>query len=258
MNERAIIVEGLNEPPRSFLQRCFGCQVHDRDKPCNHRRTAAPTSAGPPPSKETVMDFGTWPRVLVVDVEGNGAQPPDLVEVAAIPMVHGSPVPSSARSTLLRPPNPITPFATRVHRITNQDVATAPTWEQVGARVHADLEGTWIAAHNAHVDYGVLLRHMPQWRPAGVLDTLRLARATCPAAGGYSLDALIDLTGIDLAAVPGQRHRAGFDAHATALLLLDLAAHYDTWDALLAAAVPPKMPGASLPATPNSEDQTLW
>ncbi|GAA1232213.1 hypothetical protein GCM10009665_23060 [Kitasatospora nipponensis] len=204
------------------------------------------------------MDFGTWPRLFVVDVEGNGAQPPDLVEVAAFPVLNGSPVPSSARSTLLRPPNPITPFATRVHHITNQDVADAPTWEQVGPQVHADLQGAWIAAHAAHVDYGVLLRHMPHWQPAGVVDTLRLARATYPTAGKYGLDALIELTGIDLAAVPGQRHRAGFDAHATALLLLDLAGHYDTWDALIAAAVPPGMPGAPRPATPDSEEQTLW
>ncbi|MFJ2868263.1 exonuclease domain-containing protein [Kitasatospora sp. NPDC087314] len=204
------------------------------------------------------MDYGTWPRVFVVDVEGNGAQPPDLVEVAAIPVVNGSPVPSSARSTLLRPPNPITPFARRVHGIRNRDVATAPTWEQVGPQVHADLEGTWIAAHNAHVDYGVLLRHMPDWKPAGVLDTLRLARATYPKAGGYSLDALIELTGIDLASVPGQRHRAAYDAHATALLLIALAGHYDTWDVLLTAAVPPGMPGAPLPPAPKSEEQTLW
>ncbi|MFE9425249.1 exonuclease domain-containing protein [Kitasatospora sp. NPDC006697] len=204
------------------------------------------------------MDYGTWPRVFVVDVEGNGGQPPELVEVAAIPVVNGRPVPSSARSTLLRPPTPITPFATRVHHITNQAVATAPTWEQVGAQVHADLEGAWIAAHNAHVDYGVLLRHMPDWRPAGVLDTLRLARRTYPEAGGYSLDALIKLTSIDLASVVGQRHRAAFDAHATALLLLDLAEHYDTWDALIAAAVPPGMPGAPLPAAPDSEEPGLW
>ncbi|WP_405008321.1 3'-5' exonuclease [Kitasatospora purpeofusca] len=204
------------------------------------------------------MDFCTWPRLFVVDVEGNGATPPDLVEVAAIPVESGRPVPKSARSTLVRPPHPITPFARRVHGIRNQDVAQAPTWSQVGPSVHADLEGMWICAHAAHVDYGVLLRHMPDWKPAGVIDTLRLARATYPKSGGYSLDALVERAGIDLAAVPGHRHRAGFDAHATALLLIDLAAHYDTWDALIAAAVPPGMPGAPLPVTPDSEEQTLW
>ncbi|MFF2612403.1 exonuclease domain-containing protein [Kitasatospora sp. NPDC058046] len=204
------------------------------------------------------MDFGTWPTVFVVDVEGNGGQPPELVEVAAIPVVGGSPVPSSVRSTLLRPPSPITPFARRVHGIRNQDVEQAPTWEKVGPQIHASLEGVWICAHNAHVDYGVLLRHMPDWKPAGVLDTLRLARATFPKAGGYSLDALVGMTGLDLAAIPGQRHRAAYDAHATALLLIALAGHYETWDALLAAAVPPGMPGAPLPPAPKSEEQKLW
>ncbi|MFE7592211.1 exonuclease domain-containing protein [Kitasatospora sp. NPDC057512] len=112
------------------------------------------------------MDYQTWPRVVVVDVEGNAAQPPDLIEVAAIPVAAGQPVPSSARSSLIRPPRPITQPAMRVHRITNQDVARAPTWEQIAERVHADLEGAWIAAHNAHTDYGALLRHLPTWRPA--------------------------------------------------------------------------------------------
>ncbi|MDI5974056.1 radical SAM protein [Streptomyces sp. SL13] len=38
VTERAIIVTGLNEPPRYFMQHGFGYQVHDRDKPHHHRR----------------------------------------------------------------------------------------------------------------------------------------------------------------------------------------------------------------------------
>ncbi|MFE9425248.1 radical SAM protein [Kitasatospora sp. NPDC006697] len=38
VNERAIIVSGLNEPPRYFLQHGFGYQVHDREKPHRPRR----------------------------------------------------------------------------------------------------------------------------------------------------------------------------------------------------------------------------
>ncbi|MFI7643285.1 hypothetical protein [Nonomuraea sp. NPDC049400] len=38
INERAIIVEGLNEPPRYFLQHTHGYQVHDRSKPHHYRR----------------------------------------------------------------------------------------------------------------------------------------------------------------------------------------------------------------------------
>lgn len=201
------------------------------------------------------MDFGTWPRLYVVDVEGNGATPPDLVEVAAIPIVQGRPVPDSARSALIRPAQPITPFATRVHGITNRQVENCPTWADIAPQVRADLTGVWIAAHNASVDYGVLSRHLPGWQPDGVIDTLRLARATYPTAPRHGLDALLEHTRIDLTTVPGQRHRAGYDAHATALLLLAMAAQYDSWTALTTAAVPPGMPGA--PA-PDHKEETLW
>ncbi len=38
VTDRAIIVEGLDEPPRYFLQHGHGYQVHDRDKPHRYRR----------------------------------------------------------------------------------------------------------------------------------------------------------------------------------------------------------------------------
>ncbi|MEU1223874.1 radical SAM protein [Streptomyces microflavus] len=38
INERAIVVEGLDEPPRYFLQHGFGYQCHDRAKPHHHRQ----------------------------------------------------------------------------------------------------------------------------------------------------------------------------------------------------------------------------
>ncbi|MEU2875974.1 radical SAM protein [Streptomyces sp. NPDC007070] len=38
VDERAIIVEGLDEPPRYFLQHGFGYQCHDRAKPHHYRR----------------------------------------------------------------------------------------------------------------------------------------------------------------------------------------------------------------------------
>ncbi|MFD0416867.1 radical SAM protein [Streptomyces sp. NPDC127108] len=37
VTDRAIVVEGLDEPPRYYLQHGFGYQCHDRDKP-HHRR----------------------------------------------------------------------------------------------------------------------------------------------------------------------------------------------------------------------------
>jgi exodeoxyribonuclease X len=50
------------------------------------------------------MNFGIWPQcLLVVDVEGNGALPPDIVELAAVPVAEGRVRSAEAKSTLIRP-----------------------------------------------------------------------------------------------------------------------------------------------------------
>ncbi|WP_050993780.1 exonuclease domain-containing protein [Streptomyces violaceusniger] len=79
-------------------------------------------------------------------------------------------------------------------------------------------------------------RNHPRWRGADpetaerrVLDTLRLAKATYQDLPRYSLDALIKHTAPDLAAAPAQRHRATYDAYATAQLLITTGGHYDTY-----------------------------
>lgn len=200
------------------------------------------------------MNFTSWPPLLVVDVEGNGTTPPDLVEVAALPISEGHPDKSTAGAWLTRPNRPVTPFATRVHGLTNQYLADKSAWAETADQVHRFLGTAWICAHNAHVDYRVLKAHLPRWEPAGVLDTLRLARATFPGLPGYGLDSLIAHVKPDLSGAPAKRHRATFDAFATAQLLIAMADHWDTWDQLVAAAVPPGMPGAPEP----EEDLTLW
>ncbi|MFI8815683.1 MULTISPECIES: PolC-type DNA polymerase III [unclassified Streptomyces] len=198
----------------------------------------------------------TWPEPLyVVDVEGNGAAPPDLVEIALIPMVGGQPQPADALSWLIRPPVPIPHRITRIHNITNDMVEDAPAWQDIAPRVRSLLEGAWIAAHSASVEYGVLTRHLPGWQPTGVIDTLRLAKATI-GGKGFGLDALIERTKTDLSDVAGARHRAAYDAHATALLLNRLASQCASWDALAAKAVPPGMPGR--PSAGPEEGDTLW
>src|SRR5581483_7718554 len=60
----------------------------------------------------------------VADVEGNGQQPPDLVELAVLPITDGTigqPV-----TWLVKPPRPIRYPATRIHGISGEDVASAP------------------------------------------------------------------------------------------------------------------------------------
>lgn len=200
------------------------------------------------------MNFSTWPPLIVVDVEGNGASPPDLVEVAMLPVRDGHADLRTARAWLVRPPRPVTSFATRVHGLTDDTLANCPAWNDIADQAHSTLGQAWIAAHNAHVDHRVLSAHLPGWQPAGVIDTLRLARATLPGLPSYTLDALIAHTKPDLTHATDHRHRARYDAHATALLLLALADHYPTWDQLAAMAVPPGLPGTPQP----HRDPTLW
>lgn len=201
------------------------------------------------------MNSASWPPLLVVDVEGNGATPPDLVEVAALPVRDGQPEMSTAGSWLIKPPRAVTPFAARIHGLTNQALDGKPGWEHIKDQVHACLGTAWIAAHNAHVDYRVLSAHLPQWKPAGVIDTLRLAKATYPNLVKYSLDALIKEIALDLGQAPiTGRHRAAYDAYATAQLLIAMATEYTCWEQLVAVAVPPGLPGAPEP----EQEPTLW
>jgi len=94
----------------------------------------------------------------VVDVEGNGQQPPDLVELAVVPIVGGKI--GEPRSWLVRPERPIKYFAARVHGLTNDDVADQPPFATVADEVRAALVVPALVAHNAYVDTGVLAREL--------------------------------------------------------------------------------------------------
>jgi DNA polymerase III epsilon subunit-like protein len=150
---------------------------------------------------------------VVIDVEGNGQQPPDLVELAAVRIeggVIGEPV-----SWLVRPLAPITPMAMRIHGITNEQVATAPAFVDVQADVLKVLDASALVAHNAHVGVGVLQRKLGEWECPEVFDTLKLARRLLPGNDGYKLwcagrgvPASRRTTG-RLGAAPGDLRRAG-------------------------------------------------
>lgn len=121
---------------------------------------------------------------LVVDVEGNGQQPPDLVELAAVPIVGGTI--GEPRCWLVKPELPIKYFATRIHGVSNKDVADAPMFEAIKDEVLSALEADALVARNAHIDVGVLERKLGNWKTPEVFDTLKLARRLLPDAGSYS------------------------------------------------------------------------
>lgn len=161
-------------------------------------------------------------RFVVADVEGDGQRPPGLVELAVVPVAGGrvgGPV-----SWLVRPARKIMWQATRVHGITNQDVADLPGIEAVAADIRAHLDGAMLVAHSAPVDVDVLTRELPGWKPVAVVDTLWLARTFLPGQTSYKLGALVDMFCLaDHSEGDLRPHRATYDALVTARLLIHIA-----------------------------------
>jgi exodeoxyribonuclease X len=149
-----------------------------------------------------VTETSPWSaqRYLIVDVEGNGAHPPDLVELAVVPLTDG--IIGAALSWLVRPATPITWQARKVHGITNDEVANLSDFDAIRTTVRSHLAGEIvIVGHNVHVDLDVLRR---------------------------KLGALVDYFGLAGGLPDGLRpHRAAYDALVTARLLVALATRVD-------------------------------
>ncbi|MBV9013341.1 MAG: 3'-5' exonuclease [Pseudonocardiales bacterium] len=172
------------------------------------------------------MSDWTSLRYAVVDVEGNGQQPPDLVEVAVVPIVGGAI--GEPKSWLVKPERPIKYFATRIHGLTNDDVADAPALADIEDEVRRCLDDSVLVAHNAHVDVGVLQRHLGAWECPEVFDTLRLAKRLLPGQMSYRLGALVTSFALADGLPDGlSPHRATYDVLVAARLFVRLATRDD-------------------------------
>ena len=115
----------------------------------------------------------------VADVEGNGQQPPDLVELAILPITDGAigePV-----SWLVRPAAADQALRHQHPWDNGQGCCRRATFAEIEHEVRRALTGRPLVAHNAHVDVGVLQRELAGWDPPEVFDTLKLARRCFPA-----------------------------------------------------------------------------
>ena len=166
-------------------------------------------------------------RYAVADVEGNGQQPPDLVELAVLPITDGTigePV-----SWLVRPPRPITRFATSIHGISGQDVASAPAFADIEHEVRRALADRVLVAHNAHVDVGVLRRELGGWESARGIRHAQARQAAAARASPVTSSARWSrrcpwTTGMPPGLAP---HRAAYDVLVTARLFVRLATRHD-------------------------------
>ncbi|WP_454859592.1 3'-5' exonuclease [Promicromonospora soli] len=172
-------------------------------------------------SSATVGQPWTAADYVVIDLEGNGAQPPELVELAVVPVRRGAV--GDVVTWLVRPSTPITWHARQIHGISNHDVAGAPSIDDVAPDVLDALGEAIPVGHAVHTDLAVLRRVLPGWEPPFALDTLRLARHALDLPS-FGLGVLVEHHDLAAGLPDGMRaHRADYDALVTARLLVQLA-----------------------------------
>jgi DNA polymerase III subunit epsilon len=163
-------------------------------------------------------------RYWVVDVEGNGGTPPEIIELAMVEIADLK-LTGNQRHWLIRPERPIQPAASRIHGLTDADVADAPSIEDIADDVLLWLDQAVIVGHNVRVELNIISRSVPDWRPRVAIDTLKLAKALRPGLDSYSLEKLgLAFGRSEEAAQRSGRghHSARFDATLTALIFIDL------------------------------------
>lgn len=160
----------------------------------------------------------------VVDVEGNGASPPEIIELAMVE-VRSKELTGKTHHWFVKPDKPISYRVTKIHGITNDDVAQEPSIEDIEDDVCLWLEDVAIVGHNVKIEVDALKLGLTHWTPRTAIDTLKLARSLKPGLASYSLQNLGIELGLSEKAVEltGQGHHSAlFDATLTALLFLDL------------------------------------
>jgi DNA polymerase-3 subunit epsilon len=146
-----------------------------------------------------------------------------LVSIGACRILKGRLLAQEAFDQRINPGRPIPAESTRIHGLSDADVADAPPAAVVLPRFRDFVGHGILVAHNAAFDLLAINQHAPASGVTfdmPVLDTLLLSRALDPTLQGHGLDALAER--FQLSFAPGSRHSALGDARVTAELLLQL------------------------------------
>lgn len=162
---------------------------------------------------------------VVFDTETTGLSPETdaVVQLGAVRIVNGRIVEGEILNTFVNPGRSIPPASTRIHQVTDADVADAPDFIVAGRRFHAFTRHAVLVAHNAPFDVAFLRRFEKQmdveWDNP-ILDTVLLSAIIFGVTEPHSLDALCER--LDILMPPEIRHTALGDARATAEALIKL------------------------------------
>lgn len=197
-------------------------------------------------------------KFAVVDVETTGSSVAGgarIVEFSAV-FVEGGQIQGEFTS-LVNPEMWIPRWITRLTGIESEMVRDAPRFRDIAPRVREALEGRVFVAHNVGFDWRFVaeeLRMADSVMPQGPkLCTVKLARRVLPGLRRRGLDSLSRYYDVSIE----NRHRAGDDARATAVILIHMLEAADRqgiayWDQLNDwIAGRPAMPGS--PPAPGEE-----
>lgn len=178
---------------------------------------------------------------VVFDTETTGLDPErdEIVQIGAVRVVNGRIVQGERYDTLVNPGRPIPKGSTKVHGISDDMVATAPSVAEAVAGFHAFARDAILVAHNAPFDLAFLRRASREHDYAfehPVLDTVLLSAVLFGGSAVHTLDALAERLDVDIAG--NVRHTAIGDALATAQVFVGCVAMlegrgFDTFGSVL-------------------------
>lgn len=157
------------------------------------------------------------------ETTGLSVEKDDIVQIGAVRVLNGRIVGGETLDLYVNPGRPIPPASTRIHHVTDADVADAPDIRAAGQALHHFTRDAVLVAHNAPFDIGLLRKSADamgvQWDHP-VVDTVLLSAIVFGTTEEHSLDALCDRLTITIPTA--LRHTALGDAHATAEALVRL------------------------------------
>lgn len=124
--------------PHYYCPHCNDKWLHDRQQAITWART--------------IISQANRSNYVILDTETTGKERTAEVVEIGILALDGRPLFDS----LLRPDRPIPLAATRVHHITNQMIADAPTFPQLYEQIAAILDGRTVIVYNAEYDRSIL------------------------------------------------------------------------------------------------------
>lgn len=159
----------------------------------------------------------------VVDIETTGGHPSGngITEISIL--IHDGLKVIDAYETLINPNQDIPDYIQALTGISNEMVINAPFFGEVALRIYNLLYDKIFVAHNVNFDFSFIHHQLAMsgfQLQSKKLCTVRMSRKLLPGHASYSLGKLCNALNINL----NNRHRAGGDAAATAILLTMLLA----------------------------------